>query len=275
MSQARYEIGENLVIVENEDGQGDGLIRNTATGAEIKLGDFVDVAGAIGSESDPVSEGFFESVETESATVTNEVDAGSVNTEGILAKTVRGLAVNGDHHYFEGDDELAKAIEFAIENDDMPNRVIRSKDQTFNFNPTRETESLVDGFELIGIGLPHINTLTDLFADVESKNGRVSGFRFSVREPGSTARHLRPPKGWTFETIKFENQGDGGNIRYHYSTIGDDNKGRALDFTDAEFRDDTMRFDSDGNSVTNSVGVDSLDDRGTDNITSGNTPLDL
>ena len=81
MTQARFEIGENLVIVENEDGQGDGLIRNTATGAEIKLGDFVDVAGAIGSESDPVSEGFFESVETESATVTNEVDAGSVSTE--------------------------------------------------------------------------------------------------------------------------------------------------------------------------------------------------
>ena len=69
MSQARYEIGENLVIVENEDGQGDGLIRNTATGAEIKLGDFVDVAGAIGSESDPVSEGFFESVETEEADI--------------------------------------------------------------------------------------------------------------------------------------------------------------------------------------------------------------
>lgn len=46
MSQAQFEIGKNLELTENEDGNGDGKIKNTLTGATVELSGSIEVRSA-------------------------------------------------------------------------------------------------------------------------------------------------------------------------------------------------------------------------------------
>ena len=71
MVLAKY--GENTEL--DEDANGNTIIRNTATGTEVLLADFVDIVGSFGSASNRVDgESFFDQVNA------NQIDAGSVNT---------------------------------------------------------------------------------------------------------------------------------------------------------------------------------------------------
>jgi hypothetical protein len=80
------ELGENTEIT--EDGQGRSILRNTATGTTVALGDFVDIVGGIGSASAPVAgTSYFEDLVSDSAT-TDELN-------GEYSDNVRAFADGG------------------------------------------------------------------------------------------------------------------------------------------------------------------------------------
>lgn len=75
MATPLAELGQNTEIDENRNGE--TIIRNTQTGTEIRLTDFVDVVGPLGDSSNPVpGESHFESVNTGKITISDEIDFG-------------------------------------------------------------------------------------------------------------------------------------------------------------------------------------------------------
>jgi len=74
MATPLAELGQNTEIDENSSGE--TIIRNTQTGTEVRLADFVDIVGPLGDSSNPVAgTSHFESVNTEDATVDTQLTA--------------------------------------------------------------------------------------------------------------------------------------------------------------------------------------------------------
>jgi len=68
MATPLAELGQNTEIDENSNGE--TVIRNTQTGTEVRLADFVDVVGPLGDSSNPVAgTSHFESLNTDRASI--------------------------------------------------------------------------------------------------------------------------------------------------------------------------------------------------------------
>jgi len=83
MATPLAELGQNTEIDENSSGE--TIIRNTQTGTEVRLADFVDIVGPLGDSSNPVTgTSHFKSVSTDIAQIGDaeaitQIDYGKVS----------------------------------------------------------------------------------------------------------------------------------------------------------------------------------------------------
>jgi len=91
MVLAKY--GENTEIDENA--AGDTVIRNTATGTEVLLSDFVDIVGGVGSSSNRVGgTSFFDGLDANSVNTEESEVTGETYIEARLSSAKTGQASN-------------------------------------------------------------------------------------------------------------------------------------------------------------------------------------
>lgn len=210
MVETTAALGDFTELVENDAGE--SVLRNTDTGTEIKLADFIDIVGPLGSESDPVAgTSHFEALSAESsltkskgATITVwKSDGGTVYWDG-NGKNVSsgsagsfGVAMNEAIKALPGGNDDDKEAHGLIHIDGSPpsHYVL---DQTVGVEGGLEIE--MDGVEhhpQDGIGFDHtsesyIEVTSNAgsgFAPVDIDNENIPGVRIkglSVYGPGTT-----------------------------------------------------------------------------------------
>lgn len=88
-------------------------------------------------------------------------------------------------------------------------------------------------------------------------------------------RGIQDPENLTLEDIRFVQESTGGTVEHYIRTSG---SGTPVILRGCKFdepaNDDEIRIGEDESTIVNCTGLTSFDDRGTDNVTAGNTPLD-